>query len=456
LLEDRNEEINRLNESIKSLKDNKATLLSQLDSDRTKIEDLEFQIEEHKLGCAAVASPDTTTTTFVSNQQQPSSEEIRSISVADEENLLLKQLQLQKDICKNHLEETKFLKEQIDILNIDLKQLRLGEEVYAGEKQELKKSLSELETQYNTKISELNQEINLKDEKLNVLETSLRKFEQENEDLKKNDLVVNKLNADLADLSNRLSQSERNKSDLEFLNEEHKVKIGELNAKLDDLDAKLSEKTKELNSLKLSSTEKETDVEFALEEQKAINQELEAKLASFSSNNSEEKSRLETEIQSLKESVNKLESEKIEIDSIKTNQISELVCLFFFKHIFRFGLYDFVLIKEQKLEELTADFSLSKAETAKLNALLETKRKEFEQAEADLKTYKSEKEEQIEKLISELQNFTSDSLVLKEKLDNKQTECNKLSQEINDLKTEHVILNETILHEYISFKSILL
>ncbi len=88
MLEDRNEEINRLNESIKSLKDNKATLLSQLDSDRTKIEDLEFQIEEHKLGCAAVASPDTTTTTFVSNQQQPSSEEIRSISVADEENLL--------------------------------------------------------------------------------------------------------------------------------------------------------------------------------------------------------------------------------------------------------------------------------------------------------------------------------------------------------------------------------
>ena len=91
-----------------------------------------------------------------------------------------------------------------------------------------------------------------------------------------------------------------------------------------------TQKTKELNLLKLSSSEKETDVEFALEEQKVINQELEAKLANFSSNQSEEKSRLENEIQSLKESVSKLEREKIEIDSIKTNQISELVCLFFF------------------------------------------------------------------------------------------------------------------------------
>ena len=91
------------------------------------------------------------------------------------------------------------------------------------------------------------------------------------------------------------------------------------------------------------------------------------------------------------------------------------------------------------MEELSADFSLSKVETAKLNELLETNRKEFEQTEADLKSVQLEKEEHIVKLNTELKNSTTDTLVLKEKLDNKQTEYDKLSQEIVDLKTDHVI-----------------
>ena len=91
------------------------------------------------------------------------------------------------------------------------------------------------------------------------------------------------------------------------------------------------------------------------------------------------------------------------------------------------------------MEELSADFSLSKVETAKLNELLETNRKEFEQTETDLKSVQLEKEEHIVKLNTELKNSTTDTLVLKEKLDNKQTEYDKLSQEIVDLKTDHVI-----------------
>ncbi len=90
------------------------------------------------------------------------------------------------------------------------------------------------------------------------------------------------------------------------------------------------------------------------------------------------------------------------------------------------------------MDELSADFSLSKVETAKLNELLETNRTEFEQTEADFKSVQLEKEEQIVKLNLELKNSTTDTLVLKEKLENKQTEYDKLSQEIVDLKTDHV------------------
>ena len=126
-----------LSELIKSLEDSKSSFMKEQDEQRTRIEDLEFQIDELKLGC-------------VKNEEEKQTTEIIStISSSnnnnEEENLLMKQLQLQQEIHKNHLEEIKFLKEQIDTLNIDLKQLRLGEEVYAQEKRELKKRIDELE-----------------------------------------------------------------------------------------------------------------------------------------------------------------------------------------------------------------------------------------------------------------------------------------------------------------------
>lgn len=51
LLEEKDTEIRRLEESIVSLQDRKTSLLTQCELDRTKIEDLEFKIEEYKLGC---------------------------------------------------------------------------------------------------------------------------------------------------------------------------------------------------------------------------------------------------------------------------------------------------------------------------------------------------------------------------------------------------------------------
>lgn len=51
-LEEKDTEIKRLSETISSLVERKTSLLAQCELDRTKIEDLEFQIEEHKLGCA--------------------------------------------------------------------------------------------------------------------------------------------------------------------------------------------------------------------------------------------------------------------------------------------------------------------------------------------------------------------------------------------------------------------
>lgn len=51
-LDEKDTEIKRLNDTIVTLQEKKTTLLAQCELDRTKIEDLEFQIEEHKLGCA--------------------------------------------------------------------------------------------------------------------------------------------------------------------------------------------------------------------------------------------------------------------------------------------------------------------------------------------------------------------------------------------------------------------
>jgi chromosome segregation ATPase len=415
LIDNQSIEINRLNEKIKHLVESKETLMTQLDSDKTKIEDLEFQIEEHKLGCAATASNTESTTAETLIEQNNNKQQ--QTATDDEQNILLKQLQLQKDICKNHIEENKFLKEQIDVLNIDLKQLRLGEEVYTQDKQELKKSLNELETRLNKTITDLNEEMKLKLEQIKVLETQVQKFEQENVELKKMETIQVKLNAELADLKVKLGESENQKSDIEFLNEENNVKLSDMNNRINDLEAKLKEKIIEINTLRMSSSEKETDVEFALEEQKVLVHELEVKLANFSSDQLQEKQRLENELKTFKDLCDKIEKEKAELDSTKTSQINEL---------------------EQKLDELTADFSISKNQANKLTESLEAKQNELEQLDQMLKQIQNEKDDQIEKLTTNLTATVSESLVLKEKLENKTIEHGKLVQELNDLKIDQV------------------
>lgn len=178
-LEEKESEIKRLNDAIQSLEEGKNTLLAQCEVDRTKIEDLEFQIEEHKLGCVANTSSsrsatptlDTSATAATAVTPAASTSEKQLEEEKESAQLLLKQLEIQKEIAKNHQEEIKFWKEQTDTLSIEVKQLRLGEEVYAKEKSELVKSLDEIETQLRVAKQEAEENVKLK-EKLAALQTA--------------------------------------------------------------------------------------------------------------------------------------------------------------------------------------------------------------------------------------------------------------------------------------------
>ena len=177
-LEEKESEIKRLNDAIQSLEEGKNTLLAQCEVDRTKIEDLEFQIEEHKLGCVANTSSSRSATptldtsaTAATVTPAASTSEKQLEEEKESAQLLLKQLEIQKEIAKNHQEEIKFWKEQTDTLSIEVKQLRLGEEVYAKEKSELVKSLDEIETQLRVAKQEAEENVKLK-EKLAALQTA--------------------------------------------------------------------------------------------------------------------------------------------------------------------------------------------------------------------------------------------------------------------------------------------
>ncbi len=144
-------------------------MLTQQANDRTKIEDLEFQIEEHKLGCVDKENDNENTQSqrnnnanvsggLISDEQQRQHE--------NESNEILNSLKLQQNISKNQLDEIKFLKEEIDRLNIELKQLRLAEEVYTKEKSDTKKQLDEIEKQLNVAKEEAEANVLLKGDDL--------------------------------------------------------------------------------------------------------------------------------------------------------------------------------------------------------------------------------------------------------------------------------------------------
>lgn len=188
-------------------------------------------------------------------------------AVVDSTHLLLKQLELQKEISKNHQEEIKFWKEQTEALNIEVKQLRLGEEVYAKEKSELVKSLDEIEAQLKVAKLEADENVKLKEQLTRAAA---------------DELVTAELRKELADVQNKLTVSENQRSELEFVYQETV--------------AKLEEKQKETASGGgggEASRQAVSELEFALEEQKVLVQELEAKLAAAKSEEAERLRELE-------------------------------------------------------------------------------------------------------------------------------------------------------------------
>ncbi len=103
-LEERDAQVVQLTEKIDELTEQTQTLTAQLDTDTSRIEDLEFQIEEHKLGCVDAELAEEKKETIVSSTQSQAGD-------VDE------QMRLQQ-------EAVKALKEQVEALNIELKQLK--------------------------------------------------------------------------------------------------------------------------------------------------------------------------------------------------------------------------------------------------------------------------------------------------------------------------------------------
>lgn len=109
-MEERDSEIARLTDTVTNLTEQTTSLTAQLDTENTRIEDLEFQIEEHKLGC-------------VESDEAVSVTPVEATLSTGQDDILIR-LQSQQEACKKHLDESKGLKEQVEALKIDLKQLK--------------------------------------------------------------------------------------------------------------------------------------------------------------------------------------------------------------------------------------------------------------------------------------------------------------------------------------------
>lgn len=174
----------------------------------------------------------------------------------------------------------------------------MGEEVFAKEKNELVKSLDEIETQLNVAKLEADENVKLK-EKLSQAAAE--------------EQVMIQLRQELAELNDKLHASENQRGELEFLYQESV--------------AKLEEKQQKAGG---DSARQVSELEFALEEQKVAVQELETKLAVKSDELNRLGAQLEEAIQKYAESetlkVNlQIELEKQSQDSkTETNSLQEL------------------------------------------------------------------------------------------------------------------------------------
>lgn len=466
LIQQKDEEITSLKQTIDSLKEAKSDLIQQHDTDRTRIEDLEFQIEEHKLGI--VKSDDENSSAAPNHDISLSKHDSSVSSNHEEENLVLKQLKLQQDISKNHLEEIKFLKEQIDTLNIDLKQLRLGEEVYSQEKRDFKKIIEERENELSLAKKGADECFSLK-ESIKELEAKLKFVNDESETSK------NKWTAMINGLNARLQSSETQRSEIEFLYEESSVKLGDLNSKLEEKEKEIGQLKNEIGSCKqslsmLNTSQANDDLEFSLEEQKVQVQELESKLSSMQLAHKDElkklndtiidlvnsKDQLENDVKQLNETLerlNGLDKEYAEFKQQKEKEIHELS----FKlnnlneasasssnekeqslKAFQKEFEEYKLKKESEFDELNRSHASEQKKLQDNTKRLEVLLEESQTSSAELKARMNE-------LIQNSGDFSLQLTTLNESMKEKEqlveslrSNLSSLEAQLNDLKDKHL------------------
>ncbi len=148
---------------------------------------------------------------------------------------------------------------------------RLGEEVYAQEKSDLKRNIEDLEKKLKIAAFESLEHANLQ-VKCTELNEHIKQVELDRDRLQKQ-------SEEMTALAIKLEASENLKAEFEFQFHEENAKLVELNGRLAQVQEQLEEKSKDVIKLKMSQNQNETDVEFALEEQKVLVQELEKDLA---------------------------------------------------------------------------------------------------------------------------------------------------------------------------------
>jgi hypothetical protein len=251
LLVDREQEIQKLSVTIYELKENIENLNSKLEENRSMIEDLEFQLEEHKLGVNNVVDQ-------VSGDAEKE-HQTAYLNQATED--MIKQLHIEQDISKNHLEEIKFLKEQLDFKENEVKSFIKNEQAFDVEREQFRKSLDEIEI-------ELKNEKRIAEENCRLRE-QLKFFEDENEKLK---FLCDENDANKSDFEIKIRELEEEKVRFEVLYKkieaglvESEAKKSELQFLFDELNIKFNEQ--EINIGKKFKEHIES-LEFTVEEQK--------------------------------------------------------------------------------------------------------------------------------------------------------------------------------------------
>ena len=274
-METKSREITELQRIIDELSANKTSLAAQCENDRQRIEDLEFQIEEHKMGLAANSLPSQSTEEQIQTVSSTTTAvEAASASHKEDENvkMVLTQLELQKKLNQSHLSEIKLLNKQVEDFKLEIAQLRLGDEVHSQAKLETIKKMDELESELSKLRQELEQSEtvreNMKHAELNLKVTS--------EELEKK---VSTLSEQLSAASSQLSESENQKSEIEFVYEENLAKLTELTHKHEEKVRQLNAMLAQKEDFKLNEEQKTNEFEFALEEHMIQVQDLEARLA---------------------------------------------------------------------------------------------------------------------------------------------------------------------------------